>query len=76
VSLGGEFDTPLGTWTLGDAQGDQQSDIDWFNPYTHIGATSGTITQGASGGSIDATFSDGGGPVTAKGSWTCPSTAA
>jgi hypothetical protein len=76
VSLGGEFDTPLGTWTLGDAQGDQQSDIDWFNPYTHIGATSGTITQGASGGSIDATFSDGGGPVAAKGSWTCPSTAA
>lgn len=75
VDIAGEFNTPLGTWTLGNTQGDQSSTTDWLNPYSHIGSTSGTITQAGSGGSIDATFSDGGGPITAKGSWTCPATA-
>jgi hypothetical protein len=74
VNIAAEFNSQFGSWSLGTAQGDPVSTLDWLTPYTHIGSTSGTIDQTSAGGSIDATFSDGGGPISIKGTWNCPST--
>ena len=69
VEAGIEADDRYGTSTI---PKQAIATFDWFHPYTHIGATSGTVTITQGGGSIDAVFSYGGGPVTVRGSWTCP----
>lgn len=73
TSVGGEFDVSFGSWNLADPHTQGQSTFEEVNPkYTQVGASSGTITSSASGGSVDAQYTNGPGSIHVSGSWTCP----
>jgi hypothetical protein len=78
TGLQGEIDFKPGTWTIGSAtaQGSASIGLLGGKAADSLGASSGTVTSGPTGGSIDATFADGGGPVHLSGTWTCPKTSA
>jgi hypothetical protein len=78
TGLQGEIDFKPGTWTIGSAsaQGTASIGLAGGKAIDSLAATSGTVTTGSGGGTIDATFSDGGGPVHLSGTWTCSAPAA
>jgi hypothetical protein len=72
IEVGIEDDNPVGSDPLGTGVGDYPATFDWLNPFTHIGVTSGNTNITEKGGYIKADFGNGGGPVSATGSWICP----
>jgi hypothetical protein len=74
TQIDGEIDYKPGTWTIGSASAQGAASIGLLGgkAIDNLGATSGTVTTDQAGGSIDATFSEGGGPIHLSGTWVCP----
>jgi hypothetical protein len=74
ADLEGEIDFKPGSWTLGSAsaQGVASVGLAGGKAADSLVATSGSVTTGASGGTIDGTFTGGADTLHLSGSWTCP----
>jgi len=72
--LQGEIDFKPGTWDLGSssAQGSATIGLAGGKPVDSLMASSGTVTTGSTGGSINAIFDQDMSQLNVAGSWTCP----
>jgi len=72
--LQGEIDFKPGTWDLGSssAQGSATIGLAGGKPADSLMASSGTVTTGSTGGSINAIFDQDMSQLNVAGSWTCP----
>jgi len=72
--LQGEIDFKPGTWDLGSSSGQGSATIGLAGgkPADSLMASSGTVTTGSTGGSINAIFDQDMSQLNVAGSWTCP----